>query len=163
MIYRSIACVLTVLALAACSTNSHSIRTEFNPQEAQYIFTVGRAAITGQAFIRTPDGRTHPARRSVVTLVPATRYAQERIKAIYGGREGASKPVKFPNADPRYRFFTKKTTADSAGRFAFLDISDGEYFITTTVTYRGKARALVKRVKLTNSAKIKVVLSEGVS
>jgi hypothetical protein len=159
---------LISLALYGCSGNrgGHSLNSQFNPKEAMYIFTVGRASISGQAFVRTSDGKTHPARNSKVTLVPATSYAQERISAIYGGRRGANRSVKFPNADPRYHYFTRKTTADAKGNFSFVDISGGDYYVTTTVQWgkgRRKVRALIKRVNVGGNSKEKIVLSESAS
>ncbi len=160
--------ILVAMTLSGCagSRTSHSLNSEFNPKEAMYIFTVGRASISGRAFVKTSDGKIHPARNSKVTLVPATRYAQERINAIYRGRSGANKAVKFPNADPRYHYFTRKTTADAKGNFSFVDISGGDYYITTNVEWGGrkrKAQSLIERVNVNDNGKVKVTLSGNAS
>ncbi len=160
--------VLVSMTLVGCLGNRSNIalNSEFRPKEAMYIFTVGRASISGQAFVRTADGKIHPARNSKVTLVPATAYAQERINAIYNGKRGANRVVKFPNADPRYHYFTRKTTADAKGNFSFVDIAGGDYYITTNVVWggrNGKAQSLIERVTVNDNGKVKVTLSGSAS
>jgi hypothetical protein len=164
--FRILLVILAGLGLAACSSGnfagSHRMSSTFDASEAEYIFTVGRGAILGKAFVKSADGKVHNAAGALVILVPATRYAQERIATIYRGRSSADKPVDTPNLDRRYTYFTRRTNASKNGSFKFVDIADGDYFVTLTVEWRGKARSLVKRVKVTNSAKVNVVLSDKV-
>lgn len=172
---RIVASCVLALSLAACSANigsSPTVSSQFNPKEAMYIFTVGRGEISGQAFVRTADGKVHTAARSQVTLVPATAYARERINAIYRGGGSANQSSRVPSADARYQYFTRKTKANSKGFFSFKDISDGDYYVTTTIVWRSKgtfgstrrnARAVIRPVSVTGSSKVKVTLSERVS
>ncbi len=162
------ALILLVASLVhGCSgRQAGTITAQFEPKDAMYIFTVGRGSIHGTAFVKTADGKRHAARRSKVTLVPATQYAEQRIEAIYRGRQGAGDVGDVPAADGRYSYFTRKTTAVTKGAFSFIDISDGEYFVTTVVQWgrkKGQARALIKRVLVKNNAKVKVTLSEDAS
>lgn len=135
---------VALLALAACQTTDarapegvsvYRTSTAFDPAEAGFIHVQGTGRIKGRAYLDTPDGR-QPAARSKVTLVPATAYARERVRLIYGGANMASlRRVNFPDADKRYHAFTRSTMADAQGGFAFPRIGPGEYYITTAVIW----------------------------
>lgn len=127
--------VLVVLCLFLAGCTTAKLETSFDPQEAAYINNAGRGLIEGQAFLRRNDGIVVYAAGSEVVLIPATRYAEERIRAIFGSRRYASvlASKKFENDDARYYAHTKKTVADGEGRFIFANVAPGRYFVTTSV------------------------------
>lgn len=162
-----------LFALSACQSTGgvrqHAMKSQFNPNKATYVFSQGTGQITGQAFINV-DGKVRYASGGRVSLVPATPYAQERMRAIYGTGSVASKPVRFVGQDPQYRTYARHHTANSQGEFIFRNVAAGDYFITTGIVWRtagdpvtGKFRrvALKKRVRLGEGEKINVTLSGG--
>ena len=137
---RVIIPVMLTALLAGCQTSGSSspvyqTNAAFSPEEASFINVQGTGRIKGSAYLETPNGRK-PAARSKVTLVPATAYARERVRLIYGNRKMASaKSVRFQGADRRYHAFTRSTMADIEGNFTFKGIGPGEYFVTTAVVW----------------------------
>lgn len=83
---RSVAVVLACIAgLSACNTSAPDVR--FDPAEAAFIKTPGKATIEGHAFLRDKHGQgsVRYAAGEIVRLVPATVYAQARFSSYYGG------------------------------------------------------------------------------
>lgn len=142
MYLRVVATVLCAV-LAACTTAR--LTTTFDPAEAAYINETGNGMIQGQAFLRRNDGMVVYAAGSEVQLIPATRYAQERMNAIYQGRRYVSVlgSKKFENDDPRYYGYTRKTVANGEGRFEFKDVAPGRYFVMTSVFWTPNPNAII--------------------
>lgn len=77
---------------------------------------------------------------NTVTLVPATRYAQERFAVIYGGARGTSTPPPVFSPDPAsYMALTKTTRCNAQGAFSFDQVADGNFFVVTTVLWMAGA------------------------
>jgi len=160
---------LLAVLLVACQTSGSSspvyeTNAAFNPEEAGFIHVQGTGRIKGSAYLETPNGRK-PAARSQVTLVPATAYARERVRLIYGGKKMASaKSVRFQGADRRYHAFTRSTVADAEGNFTFKGIGPGEYFVTTAVVWapgggETERTSLIEQVSLGDGESAEVTLN----
>ncbi len=167
---KRLAIVALLTFLAGCAgpiggKPTYATQTEFDPKEAGFIFTQGSGQISGRAFIRD-QSRIRVAAGSKVTLVPATRYAEERVKLIYGTRKMATTGVSFSKPDKRYYAFTRSTMANEQGEFVFRNIGPGTYFVTTSVLWKdpsvrgGKGGgALIQKVELGDGEKKEVALS----
>jgi hypothetical protein len=90
-----------------------------------------------------------------VALVPATRYASERMRATYGstGPRAAVLPtytISFTPDEPEFRVLARRTRCDAQGFFAFDHLRPGSYFVTTrvswTVANRQQGQLLMVRV-----------------
>jgi len=150
------------MAGAITSCSPATLTTSFAPSEAAYINQQGKAAISGQAFLRRNDGIVVYGAGSEVSLIPATSYARERMASIYGGGKYAVWHAGFKNDDPAYRAYIKNTVADGEGRFKFENIADGTYFITTTVTWfvqYQQGGALMETVTITDGKSVDVIMS----
>jgi len=143
------------------------MKASFEPNKANYVFSQGTGEISGQAFINT-GGKIRYASNGRVSLVPATPYARERMNAIYGSGNVASKPVRFVGQDAEYRTYARHHTANKNGEFIFRNVAPGDYYITTGIVWRsagdsvsGKFQrvALKKRVNLSKGQKLSVTLS----
>ena len=163
--------LLSFFVLSACQSTGgireHAMQARFQPDRANYVFTQGTGQISGQAYINI-GGKLRYASNGRVSLVPATAYAKERMRAIYGSGNIASKPVRFKGQDPQYRSFARHHTANEKGEFVFRNVAPGDYFITTGVVWResggpvtGKFKrvALKKRISLSAGEKVSVTLS----
>ena len=127
-----ICCCLFISACVAAPT----IVSTFNPQEAEFINKQGSGSISGQAFLRRNDGIVVYAAGSDVVLIPRTAYATERMNALYRGGKFNNMVPNPTTTDPRYVEMIRKTRADGEGRFRFDNLAAGQYYITTTVSWR---------------------------
>jgi len=134
---------LPLVLIAACNRTAPDPAFEsarFDPAEAAFIKTPGKATIKGQAFLRDPHGASvRYAAGEVVRLVPATAYARTRFAHFYGQSKfvpAASIPKIQP--DPDYAAYTRTTKAGSTGRFSFDNVAPGRYFVTSQLVYTPK-------------------------
>lgn len=157
--------IIIALALSGCLARTIQLDTRFDPKEAAYINEKGANAIEGQAFLQRRDGIVVYAAGSDVYLIPATRYARERIEKIYRGAKlvdiYAAGATKTPD-NPEFRRLSRTTKADGEGRFRFENVADGDYFVQTAVVWQpgdfAAGGALVDLVSV-NGADVSVVLS----
>jgi len=103
----------------------------------------GENTIKGSALIRQRGGGVVTCAGCEVVLIPATDYARERIRTIYGneikGYNTAGfgrKQVKFDSSEPEYFQLMKKTIGDAQGYFSFPNIKDGDYFVVTYIAWK---------------------------
>jgi hypothetical protein len=142
----------------------------FEPSPASYVRAPGRGVIAGQAFLHDGSGNSNVryAAGETVRLIPATTYAQERIKKFYGSVKflpAASVPDSEP--DTQYASLTRTTTVDPDGRFTFENVAPGRYYLTTKLIWKPKnsttpeGGAMYEEVTLTGqeNGPVKVVLS----
>lgn len=166
MRYRIVAMLFLV---SGCVTQTLETVSGFDPAEAEFINSVGSNEIIGQAFLRRNDGVVVYAAGSDVSLIPKTRYSTERIRLIYEGEKYiniyAASAKKFKDTDGRYGNFQKTTKANGEGRFVFSQLADGEYYITTGVTWVigdvVQGGALIDSIKVVGGQKIELILSGG--
>jgi len=163
--------VAPLAMLAACHTaRGPEPGVAFDPSQANYIRAPGKGVIAGEAFLRDNSG--HPnvryAAGETVRLIPATTYAQARIKNFYGSMKflpAAAIPKVEP--DTQYASLTRTTTTESNGRFTFQNVAPGRYYLTTQLIWRPKdsntpeGGAMYEEVTLTGkeNGPVKVVLS----
>ncbi|MFV0625419.1 hypothetical protein ACBY01_15600 [Sphingomonas sp. ac-8] len=146
----------------------------------------GRNVIQGNAVIPLTDGDAVTCRGKIVFLVPVTPYTTERMMVAYDSdREGyRSVRIKqrgfriagfgkttrdvFPRFEPESEHYQesagRETRCDSRGDFEFSGIADGEYFVTTAITWRDYGStpdggALMSRVSVAGGRTAKVVLA----
>jgi hypothetical protein len=139
----------------------------FDPQEAAYINKRGDATVTGEAFMKRRDGQVVTCAGEAVYLVPATRFAQERITAIYGSPYGGYRSAVSANYNEgpdEYLEMSKETRCDAEGRFSIEDVADGYYYVTTSVLwqvsdYYYEGGNLADRIEVENGRSVSVILS----
>lgn len=145
----SIAAVLFVLT--GCATQSIepktiSIKEPFDPKAASEMIASGNAKLTGTAFMRQQGGGVVTCAGNAVNLIPATKYAMERMTGIYSGSftKGEVKylSVYHPHSkavfqpDPsEYKRYTRTSICDAQGNFEFQDVKDGWYYLATRVVW----------------------------
>ena len=98
--------------------------------------------------------------------MPATQYAAERIGHIYGvGMKGYSPVSKlhFIPDPPSFKTTTRVTSCDAQGNFEFDKVSDGEFFVISSILwkvgYSTEGGNLMHQVSVVGGEKKKVVLS----
>jgi hypothetical protein len=138
------------------------LESPFDVNEAKKIFDEGNNKIVGSALIRQRGGGIVTCAGCDVLLYPATDYAKERFKLIYGnidkrfinfdnkplvkqkvynrryesGTEYSIPVYVFEPDHEEYHQFRRQTIGDSQGFFEFDKLQDGEYFILTTIKWQ---------------------------
>lgn len=132
-----------LISLAGCQTQQIQITplvNQFNVSEAQYINVSGNNSIHAQAFLRTNGGSVVTCAGYEVQLIPATKYAGERLSHIYGSGNYANthriSSVKFQNTESDYLKYRKVTTCDAQGSFSFEGLADGNYYVIALVLWK---------------------------
>lgn len=101
-----------------------------------------------------------------VYLVPATPYATERIRVLYGNTERGFNPGRrqqFSPDPPEYRQFVKSARCDAQGNFTFDRVADGEFYINTSVMWQvaqtQQGGQLMQSVKLKGGQSVSLVIA----
>ena len=133
--------------LAGCVGQSVKIESSFDSRAAEFIHKQGEGRIDGHAFFKKPNGYVMNAAGEVVWLIPATPYAKERMSRLYGaGKFMAANAInRAETTDPKFYEFTRKTKAESSGRFSFEKVAPGEYFIATNVMWKDNEHDVFSR------------------
>ncbi|HRK24160.1 MAG TPA: carboxypeptidase regulatory-like domain-containing protein [Beijerinckiaceae bacterium] len=138
--------IVGLTVLAGCQ-QTVKVESSFDPKAAEYIHKAGEGRIDGHAFLKKPNGYVMHASGDVIYLIPATPYAKERMQRLYGASKfmPATRINQAETTDPRYLDFTRRTKAESNGRFTFDKVAPGEYFIVTTLTWKDNENDILSR------------------
>lgn len=161
--------ILQMSLLVSCGT-SHIMKSKFDKEKASAILSKGKNSISGNSLIRLNSGGVVTCAGLPVLLRPVTEYTQEYIQAIFGSTERGSKrnsnfnKVNFQELSPEMEAYTKISTCDSLGNFVFENISDGEYFLSTGISWMASPYvtenwSLMKKVQLKDGEVLKVSLT----
>ncbi|NQD37185.1 hypothetical protein HPT27_09115 [Permianibacter sp. IMCC34836] len=118
------------------------VRNAFSADEARAMLGKGKGTIKGSALIRQSGGGIVTCAGLEVSLIPQTAYAKERIKLIYGDREGGYADVERAEALnlapglPEFIQLTRKTVCDAQGFFQFDEVGPGRWYVATSVIWR---------------------------
>jgi hypothetical protein len=166
--------LLMVLALAGCATprapGVYTVTAPFDASQAEQMLGAGTGTVKGRALFRESGGGVVTCAGNEASLVPATAYAAERMKALYLSEERGSNlfgpRVRAPMFAPDpadYHRLMRKTRCDAQGYFSFDNVAEGDYFVTTTAWSQAGSSLqggnLMKRVRVQPNATIEFVLS----
>jgi hypothetical protein len=144
------------------------MQASFDPQEVSWFEQKGTNSIQGSALIRQGGGGVITCAGNEVHLVPVSRYATERMLAIYGSTKRGYSRVgnAVIKGEPDYFYITTSQTkrCDAQGYFSFTDLPDGSFYMVTLITwrvseYRSAGGALMERITLENGENGEVVLT----
>lgn len=119
----------------------YKMKSGFNESEASFIHKTGKSSIVGQAYLQRKDGSRWTASGHYSNkLIPATRYAQERMIAKFKNDQagyiplgGSDWPIIIEGDEAKYNEYTKEASVDSNGNFEFKNISAGSYYVLSFV------------------------------
>lgn len=136
MLWRVAACLVWLRGVGfgtGCSLfqpwQQYHHQVPFNEAEfAPYAFD-GMAVIRGEAVVTFKDGKTINASQEFVYLIPSTAYTREWFQH----RVLAGKSI--DGIDPRSLRVTRATATNNDGRFTFINVPAGEYYLICTILW----------------------------
>lgn len=158
---------VATLVLTACAPMEiKRLNSYFDPNQAAFINKTGKNTITGSALIRQQGGGTVNCAGSPVTLIPVTEYSSERMTTIYGNTNKGSRfrgTIKFEPESAEYQSYMKSSLCNAQGFFTFRNLADGEYFVSTRITWTisdiPQGGVLMQRVSVKNGETAEIVLA----
>ena len=170
---KKIGVMFALFALCSCASAPVVQLTEtFDEAEAGKLMKDGKNTILGSAVWREKNGHIQKCSGYQVTLYPATKYAEERMVALYGSAERGSREIgkdKVVFAPDELNFYqlSKKSVCDVDGKFEFEDIADGDYIVETKIVWgnpeepdmQTEGGKLIQKVSVKGGKKVKIVLS----
>jgi hypothetical protein len=134
----------------------------FREQDFAWSTQPGPSRIEGALAYRAGGGRYTC---KDVILAPETPWSRARMRALYLSTTASAVPVDEVRARTteehaqQYARYARQTTCDEAGRFFFLDLPEGGWFVITVATpVGGGARMAIMRRVETNGDTVRVVL-----
>ena len=123
--------------------------------EAEYasLPKTGNATVNGYIYAITPNGNKVYAKQTRLYLNPVTSYSTQWYNESYLGGAKMSK------VDPRLFNYLKFTTSDNNGKFEFLNVPSGSYYLIGVIKCGSECGySQTKNIRVTK--KISVVGSE---
>jgi hypothetical protein len=127
-------CFAAAFATAGClqdtaiaQGNSIVLSTPFDPSAVAFATKLGSGRIYGQLVIRQAGGDILTAAGEKVYLMPAVAYTDEMLS------KSSTTSGTYANLDQRIKDYSRDTTADATGNFAFDRLAPGKYYIVTQV------------------------------
>lgn len=166
--------VFSVVCLANCAvapTQPVQLVNSFNADEIAWSNAEGQNKLEGSALLRQQGGGVVTCAGTEVHLSAYSAYSAERIRYVYGRDTGgyadwgsfafrARLPV-----DEAYLSSARVTVCDAQGKFKFSNLPDGEYYVTTQVSwsvgYSPQGGYLAQRVSLAGGETKEVVLTSN--
>lgn len=163
---RLIVLLFSVHALSACVTPpNYEITAVFSEPHAQELLKPGTNTIKGNAFFRQRGGGVVSCAGNVVYLIPATEYAKQRINFIYRSSNFSSF-TSYGKISPdvgAYHSHIRHGQCDASGNFIFDRVADGEFFVTTSISWEVgrdiQGGNLMHRVNVKNGETSSVIMT----
>lgn len=175
--------------LAACATPAPPVKeipAAFDLAQAQRLLREGPNTIKGNALMRKRGGDVVTCAGRLVRLVPATKYAEQRMLAFYGSSESGQQGLgrecdkslmrcdsdlkvatyRFNPDPPEYSANVKGQRCDAQGDFVFERVADGDFFVVTQITWETSTSSsyqggnLMQRVSVSGGKSVSIVLAQ---
>lgn len=130
-IKRMLSALAVVAALAGCAT-SQPTYTALAFDEAEYaaLAKEGTGVVRGQVFAKTRGGDIKKGAGNNVVMMPATKFGDQRYyEHLIAGK------LLSTSEDRRHHGYMKTKTTDGEGRFEFIDVPPGKYYVFSDVTW----------------------------
>lgn len=121
---------LALLMLAACQPQ-RELKASFSTVDHATWAAKGNASVSGEGFIRRPNGFLARCSGNKVYLLPASPYFQEWVAIRRSGAVVANSS----ELTKIHRQAQRETQCDQRGRFAFAELPTGRWFVFTNMSY----------------------------
>lgn len=157
------------LASCASAPQIFNLSTNFDISEVAWFSKQGSATISGDSFWRQAGGGVVTCAGTKISLYPQSQYADERAKFLYGnntkGFRGAlhTNYQFIPDDSYDYHEARKTTICDATGKFEFLNLPSGQYYIASRVVWQVQSiwqgGSLMQKISLAENENKKISLS----
>lgn len=169
---------ISLLGGCASAPPPQVVTVPFDPTEVVWYKTPGTNTVEGSAVLRTRGGYIRTCAGDYAELFPYSRYAAERMRAIYLSEEGGFWDMSIAGqivsgrpgirvADDQYtnayRANTLRENCDAQGNFIFTNLADGTYFLVTRVLWEvqgPQGGALMQKITVRGGETKKVILTQ---
>ena len=139
-------------------------RIPFPESEYRSLAKTGSATVTGHIYLTTAGGSKIYGKQTRLYLNPVTSYSTQWYKKSYLGGAKMSK------VDSRLFNYLKFTTSDSNGKFEFLNVPSGSYYLIGVVKCGSqcgystpKSIRITKKISVFGSDKKSVDLTKAIN
>jgi hypothetical protein len=160
---KSIALFSIIIIVCGCAgTPVIQVNTPFTEDEYLPYTKDGTGNIKGQAFLKTKSGDVKYGAGNTIYLIPNTSYTKELMDKAIEKCGGFT-----TNMDYRLNKYIKTTIADGEGRFEFLKLPPGDYYVGCQVAWQYATRYgamptggnIVKPANVKEGESVKVILT----
>jgi len=131
---RPLPALVLLLGLAGCASDApQQILTPFLADDFKTWTQSGSYTVTGQAFLKLPEGRVVTCAGAPVSLIPAVGYNTELEQVL---ETGAGYPSNYERNAHKY---DHKAMCDGAGKFSFEGIPPLNWIVVTRITWQEKS------------------------
>lgn len=170
------ALAFVALAFAGCNPGAPKveIHSAYNPDEIAYMKIPGNNTIKVNAFLRQRGGGNVTCAGNNVALVGASTYATERMIAYFGSvanpRLYRGQVIVPEPSDSRYNEDAVRKICDSSGWAIFDNVADGDYYLTTIVSWETatgynasmewNGGGLMRKVSVSGGESVEVIITD---
>jgi hypothetical protein len=152
---KVIYCIALFFLVTSCAQNKPITKlylvSIFSKEETSRLASPGINSIKGSSLMRQVGGGVVTCAGQQIALIPATNYASERMRYIYGSDKAGyrsvlsmqNSPPAFSETDPDYLNLQKNTLCDAQGFFKFEKIADGDFFLLSTIAWKADPNSFV--------------------
>jgi len=124
----------------ANSRETVQLISEFNVDSVKWVKIKGNSSVSGEVHLKLGDGAYKGCSGFNIELLPASKYANERILSTYGNTDQgqilmSQKPPKFIPDVKEYHEYLIKSECDSNSKFSFNAVPSGEYYLIAFVIW----------------------------
>ena len=145
------------------------LKNTFDNEAANAALQPGPNRIVGNAFLTLQNGGVMTCAGKKIVLIPDTAYSREVLLDLYSNINSGYRDVKslertvYVPWDKEYERLRTTSYCDAMGNFEFDQLSDGDYFIITSIIWPGpfelEGGGLLERVSVSGGESKRVVIS----
>lgn len=136
--------IIFALLQTGCALPPQKIKLKetFDEIEAKNAIGKGNSTVKGSGLIRQSGGGVVTCAGQTIRLVPATKYARERFRAVFGSEDGGYQPIDktrtiewIPSTPESFVKYQRKAVCDPQGFFNIENVSPGQFFVTVDILW----------------------------
>ncbi len=149
----------------ASSRETVPLTNEFDVDSVKFVKIKGNSSVSGEVHLKLESGVYKGCAGFNIELLPASKYANERIFSTYGNTdEGqilmSQKPPKFIPDVKEYHEYLIKSECDSNSNFRFNAVPSGDYYLIAFVIWgkepNQQGGGVMKRISVGKQQDMKV-------
>jgi hypothetical protein len=134
---KDLSILLIIISLASCVSSIQS-DVPFDSREVQFFKQRGNSTVKGELFALQRGGGVVIGAGREVVLIPVSKYQEDICLKLFGNTQGGYKSAfMHPKIDhnSESKEYLSRSTTNSRGEFKFNNLSKGEYYIYSFLTW----------------------------